>query len=46
MDPDSNFIILEQLAQARDQTSWNALMAPALAQLIPYMVRDCAFLKD
>ena len=33
MDPDSNFIILEQLAQARDQTSWNALMAPALAQL-------------
>jgi hypothetical protein len=31
MDPDSNFIILEQLAQARDQTSWNALMAPALA---------------
>jgi DNA-binding XRE family transcriptional regulator len=33
MDPDSNFIILEQLAQVRDQTSWNALMAPALAQL-------------
>jgi len=33
MDPDSNFIILEQLAQARDQTSWNALMAPALAPL-------------
>src|SRR6266852_2780857 len=33
MDPDSNFILLEQLAQARDQTSWNALMAPALAQL-------------
>ena len=33
MDPDSNFIILEQLAQARDQTTWNALMAPALAQL-------------
>jgi hypothetical protein len=32
MDPESNFIILEQLAQARDQTSWNALMAPALAQ--------------
>src|SRR6266581_466838 len=31
MDPDSNFILLEQLAQARDQTSWNALMAPALA---------------
>ena len=33
MDPESNFIILEQLAQARDQTAWNALMAPALAQL-------------
>jgi len=32
MDPESNFIILEQLAQARDQTSWNACMAPALAQ--------------
>jgi cob(I)alamin adenosyltransferase len=33
MDPESNFIILEQLAQARDQASWNAGMAPALAQL-------------
>ena len=33
MDPESNFIILEQLAQARDQASWHALMAPALAQL-------------
>ena len=33
MDPDSNFIILEQLAEARDQTTWNELMAPALAQL-------------
>jgi hypothetical protein len=32
MDPDSNFILLEQLAQARDQTSWNAYMEPALAQ--------------
>ena len=32
MDPESNFILLEQLAQARDQTSWNACMAPALAQ--------------
>src|SRR5262249_28654973 len=27
------FIILEQLAQARDQVSWNACMTPALAQL-------------
>ena len=33
MDPESNFILLEQLAQARDQVSWNTLMAPALAQL-------------
>jgi hypothetical protein len=33
MDPESNFILLEQLAQARDHVSWNALMAPALAQL-------------
>jgi hypothetical protein len=32
-DPVSNFIILEQLAQARDQITWNDLMAPALAQL-------------
>jgi hypothetical protein len=32
-DPVRNFIILEQLAQARDQETWNALMAPALAQL-------------
>src|SRR5215475_4850185 len=33
MDPESNFIILAQLAQARDQVSWNAGMAPGLAQL-------------
>ena len=32
MDPDSNFIILEQPAQARDQTRWNEYMEPALAQ--------------
>jgi hypothetical protein len=32
-EPVSNFIILEQLAQARDQETWNDLMAPALAQL-------------
>jgi hypothetical protein len=31
MDPDSHCIIVAQLAQARDQTRWNALMAPALA---------------
>jgi Family of unknown function (DUF6399) len=33
MDPDSNFIILEQLAQGRDQVSWNDAMAPTLAPL-------------
>ena len=33
MDPESNFIILEQLAQARDQTTWDDLKAPALAPL-------------
>jgi len=33
MDPESNFIIVEQLAQARDQTTWNTLMEPALAPL-------------
>src|SRR5262245_57077473 len=33
MDPESNCIILEQLAEARDQASWNERMAPALAQL-------------
>ena len=32
-EPVSNFIILEQLARARDQTTWNALMEPALAAL-------------
>jgi hypothetical protein len=32
-DPVSNFSILEQLAQSRDQATWHALMAPALAQL-------------
>lgn len=32
MDPDSNFIMLEQTAQGRDQTSWNAHMEPALAR--------------
>ena len=31
MDPESNFLILEQLAESRDQVSWNAWMAPALA---------------
>jgi hypothetical protein len=33
MDPDSNFILVEQSAQARDQTTWHELMAPALAPL-------------
>jgi Family of unknown function (DUF6399) len=33
MDPESNFILVEQSAQARDQTTWHELMAPALAPL-------------
>jgi hypothetical protein len=33
MDPESNFILVEQLAQARDQASWNEVMAPTLVQL-------------
>src|SRR5215467_6806988 len=33
MDPESNYIVLEQTAPARDQDTWNALMAPALAGL-------------
>jgi transposase len=33
MDPESNFIILEQLAQGRDQVRWNDAMSPALAPL-------------
>jgi Family of unknown function (DUF6399) len=32
MDPESNFLLVEQLAQARDQTTWHACMEPALAQ--------------
>jgi hypothetical protein len=32
MDPESNFIIMEQLAQARDQASWHEHMVPALTQ--------------
>ena len=31
MDPESHCILVEQLAQARDQTTWHTLMAPALA---------------
>jgi hypothetical protein len=33
MDPESNFIILEQTAQARDQTTWHKHMEPVLAPL-------------
>jgi hypothetical protein len=31
MDPESNDIVLEHTAPARDQDTWHALMAPALA---------------
>ena len=33
MDPESHFILVEQAAQARDHTTWDALMAPVLAPL-------------
>jgi len=33
MDPESNYIVLEHPAPARDQDTWHALMAPALAGL-------------
>ena len=39
-EPVSNFILLEQLAQRRDQAAWNALMAPALAQ------RNCQVIQS
>lgn len=32
-EPVSNFILVEQLAHARDHTTWNALMEPVLATL-------------
>ena len=40
MDPESNFILVAQLAQARAQVSWHACMAPALAQ------RNCRVLQS
>ena len=40
MDPESHFMLLEQLAQARDQVSWHELMAPALAQ------RNCRVIQS
>jgi hypothetical protein len=33
LDPESNFILLAQLAPARDQARWKALLAPVLAPL-------------
>src|SRR2546422_9435613 len=33
MDPESNYIVLEHTAPARDQDTWDELMAPALAGL-------------
>lgn len=39
-EPVSNFILLEQLAQRRDQAAWNALMAPALAQLNCHVIQS------
>jgi hypothetical protein len=39
-EPVRNCIILEQRARARDQTTWNALMAPALA------ARNCQVMQS
>src|SRR5882672_6366794 len=39
-EPVSNFILLEQLAQRRDQAAWKALMAPALAQLNCHVIQS------
>ena len=39
-EPVSNFILLEHLAQTRDQDAWNALWPPALAQL------NCAVIQS
>jgi hypothetical protein len=33
MDPESNYMVLEHTAPARDQDTWHELMAPALAGL-------------
>jgi hypothetical protein len=33
MDPDSNYLLLEQVAQGRDQDTWNAAMEQALSGL-------------
>ena len=33
MDPDSNYLLLEQVAQGRDQDTWKALMEQALSGL-------------
>ena len=40
MAPESNSMVLEHTAPARDQDTWNALMAPALAGLLHGKVRQ------
>jgi hypothetical protein len=40
VEPVSNFIFLEQLAAARDQDTWQALMAPALAGLNCHVIQS------
>lgn len=40
MDPESNCILVEQAAHARDQTTWNACMEPALVQ------RNCRVIQS
>jgi len=43
MDPDSNFILLEQLVQARDQATWHEWMAPALAPLNCRVIQSTSY---
>jgi hypothetical protein len=40
MDPKSNYIILEQAAQARDQDTWHALMEQALSGLNCHIIQS------
>lgn len=40
MDPKSNYILLEQAAQARDQDTWHALMEQALSGLKCHVIQS------
>jgi hypothetical protein len=40
MDPDSNYLLLEQVAQGRDQDTWNAAMEQALSGLQCHVIQS------